>query len=451
MDSNIVHVSQFFSCSKINYACELYYICELGKYLFYNYKQKLSLDGVILVDELKNSKVWEYFRLAIDEGWVCETYLSTIDYEITIVNPLDTSIKIANKLFTTDEVEFDREDWNKRREIVDYDFKTPLVSQISFHTQTDELWIWDINGKDSKNFSVNNKAINDSLICYCFISLIAYVAVERLKTGKPRSFAINIVSNLLITLDAFSYIYILSENSNCLTGWFMYSLDDNILDKTRKQLGYRAWYTLGQDKGLLDRFYTYKEKKAYMKKLDIRKGDFVMLYERNELQKENHIKEIDSCKLAIIDSIDGSAIKFTYFNTTRPMFHQKYEFDDNTTIVKSLYSGIKPYEKLRFSTTTLDINDVGVEYLLYNERYFIVPLDGADDLVSCWVSDGERVDHIYLTQNNLIYWIMMDYDYPFNMERFIKKYFPNEEPVYDIYMRGEGLDPALYVKDDEEC
>ena len=55
-------------------------------------------------------------------------------------------------------------------------------------------------------------------------------------------------------------------------------------------------------------------------------------------------------------------------------------------------------------------------------------------------------DYIYLDQNNLIYWILMDYDYPFDLQRFITKYFPDEEPIYDIYMRDDSLDPSLYVK-----
>ena len=170
---NKVHVSQFFACSKVSYACELYYICNLGKYLYYNYNEQLSLDGVILTDTLKKSNIWEYFRVALDSGWVCDTSIPKEDYEITLVNPLDTSVEISNRFYTTDYVKFDVDDKRKRAEFTDYNLRTPLKTQISFNTQNDAVWIWDLKGKDGENFAVNNSALNDSLICYNFVSLIA--------------------------------------------------------------------------------------------------------------------------------------------------------------------------------------------------------------------------------------------------------------------------------------
>ena len=231
MDS--VHVSQFFPCSKINYACELYYVCELSKYLYYNYNSNLSLDGVILVDSLKKSNVWEYLRVAIDEGWICETSLPEEDYKIDIVNILDLTSPVANKLFTTEPVTISQEERVRRRDDVEYALRNPLKAQISFSIQDDDYWIWDINGKLKNNFTVNNTSVNDNMICYCFVSLIAYVAVERLKTGKPKNFGIELSSNLLILADSFSYIYILSEYSNCLTGWFFYSFDNSVQNKDK--------------------------------------------------------------------------------------------------------------------------------------------------------------------------------------------------------------------------
>ena len=42
------HIEQIYNCLKIEIACELYYVCELGKYLYYYHNEPLSLDGIEL-------------------------------------------------------------------------------------------------------------------------------------------------------------------------------------------------------------------------------------------------------------------------------------------------------------------------------------------------------------------------------------------------------------------
>ena len=444
MDS--IHVSQIYPCSRINYAAELYYVCELGKYLKYNYNQSLSIDGVILVDELKKSKVWEYFRIAVDEQWVCDTNIDDDNIKIDIINPLNVDIKIGNRLYTVDTLTIDEMDMKQRRDYPEYALRNPQKSQVSMVKQEDSAWVWGIYGKENRGFSMNNSSLNDDYLCYNLVSLIAYVAINRLKTHIPEKFVISVNSNVVMLTSALSYLLILNEHSNCLNGWCFYHIDESVTAKQRQQLGYYAWYMIGVDKGLLKEYYDAKTKINHLRELDIQEGDFVMLFERKELQKDNHIKKIDSCKLARINEI-GNDIQLTYFNTTRPKYHQKYEFDDNTTIIKQMYSYNKPYEKIRTGEMTIDINDLGIGYLMYTERYFIVPLDESNDNIPVVVTNGVTVDKINLDQNNLVYWILKDYDYDFDEERFLRKYFPNEEPLYEAYMNGDDIDPSLFIQD----
>ena len=52
--------------------------------------------------------------------------------------------------------------------------------------------------------------------------------------------------------------------------------------------------------------------------------------------------------------------------------------------------------------------------MLYNEGYFIVPLDACTDVSEQWVTNGVTSDKLLLPQNDLIYWILKDYDVQFN-------------------------------------
>ena len=69
---SVVHINNFYNCDKIDLACELFYVCELGKYLSYNNSMKLSLKGVKLDKVLLKSNIWFYLCLAIYESWVIE-------------------------------------------------------------------------------------------------------------------------------------------------------------------------------------------------------------------------------------------------------------------------------------------------------------------------------------------------------------------------------------------
>ena len=119
--------------------------------------------------------------------------------------------------------------------------------------------------------------------------------------------------------------------------------------------------------------------------------------------------------------------------------------------VKKMYMGIMPYESLRYQTQTLSLLDVGIEYMLYNEGYFIVPLDACTDVSEQWVTNGVTSDKLLLPQNDLIYWILKDYDVQFNEQRFLARYFSKSEPLYTRYMRGETLEDCYYAKEAKKC
>ena len=387
----MIHISQFYSCSEVRLACELYYICELGKYSKYNHGKSVSLDGVILNSCLKKSKLWDYFRMAVDEGWLSNTGVSKDDLMITAQAPLNyDKLDIVNYLYTLDVVEFDSEDAIKRRNSYDYDTRTPVLAQISFEFMTNHAWKWSINGADGQNFNVNNRSLNHNRADQSWLSLIAFVAVERLFTGHPDLLGLVFSSNTVLNTLAISYIMILADETQALTGWCHYSLDETISDNTKLQLGYTAWYSKGKDLGLLNRWYSGKEKFAYMNQLDLKAGDLVMYYEREKAQKANYIKSIASCHLAKIVSLTDDYIALELINTVKPYFMGKEDFDDHTIAVKKMYANNPPYLKLSTTKKEFSLADIGVQYFMYSERSFILPLEESDDLKVTRVSDGTR-------------------------------------------------------------
>lgn len=446
-----IHIGQVYTCSQVDLACELYYICELGKYSKLNYGKALSIDGVVLSSCLKKSIIWDYFRMAVDEGWLVETGVDEQELLITAMHPIDLDKnEIANYLYGLDPVKFDADDIQKRRVDYEYDMRTPVKAQISFEVMTDHAWKWSINGLDGNYFNVNNTSLNHNRADQSWLSLIAMVAIHRLFTGVPDILGLEFSSNTVLNTMAVSYVMLLEEYTQALTGWCQYILNDSIPIKNQLQLGYTSWYARGRDLGLCDRWYSGKEKFEYMKKLDIKTGDLVMYYEREKAQKMNYVKSIFGCHLAKITYLTDDSIGLELINTNKPYFQGKEEFDNNTVIVKNMYMGKPPYTKLSTTKVSHSLADIGVEYYLYSEKYFIIPLSESDDTRITRVSDGSRKDTLVLDQNNLTYWILKDYNYEFNEQRFLDKFFKNEEPVYTRYMRGEVLEDYWYYSDDSE-
>lgn len=443
-----IHVSQFYSCSKVTLASELLYICELGKYCRIGHGHSVDLQGVNLTSGLKASLLWDYFRMAAANGWVSNTGIPAEDLAITAQNPLALDkTNHRNMYFVCTQVPYDKVDAEKRRLDADYDLRTPVKSQVSFEQMDSNLWLWSPKGFKGGDLSVNNRSLNHNFANMAWVSLVAMVAVNRLFSRQPASLLLRLNHNMLMSSMALSHLMALAEETQCMRGWVTYEFDNTVTDKDKLQLSYYAWYSIGKERGLLDRWYNGKEKLAYMKSLDMRVGDIILYYEREQEQKMNYIKKISGCYLAKIVSVDVRDITLELIHTVVPKFQGKEDFDDHTMAVKALYAGSKPYETIRTSRKTVSMADIGVEYEMFSENSFIVPLSSAVDVVPVRVTDGVREETLLLDQNNLIYWILEDYEYDYNRSRFIRMYFSQVEPVRDRYMRGEKLEGAYYPKE----
>lgn len=440
-----VHVSQFYSCSKVKLACELYYICELGKYSTIEHGHPVDLQGVNLTSVLKKSILWDYFRMSVANGWLVNTGIPDEDLAITAQNPLKLDkTNHRNLLLTLGQVGYDPEEARNRVQDPDFDLRTPVKSQVSFEKMEAAGWLWSANGENGKGFSVNNKSLNHNFADMAWVSLIAMVAVRRLFTKEPNVMLLRFSANMLINSMALSHVMVLDSMTQCLRGWVYYEFDNTVPQKTQLQLSYFAWYSIGRESGMLDRWYSGKEKLAYMKKLGIEVGDIVLYYEREPEQKMNYIKSIAGCYVAKVVAVNARGMELELIHTVLPKFAGKEAFDDHTMAVKMMYFDKKPYESLSVSSLTCDMAEIGVEYMLHSEHCFIVPLHYASDIVPTRVTDGVRQETLLLDQNNLIYWILEDYGYEYNKERFLSKYFGNSEPVRDRYLRGDVLEASYY-------
>lgn len=445
----VIHISQFYSCSEISLSSELCYISELGKYLYLKYNRALSIDGVILNSVLKSSVAWDFFRLAVKNGWVVDTNLPSYETDITIQFPIDYATgDFKNFFFTLDVCCYDSVDSTKRSQSSEYNYSTPKPTQVCFTKMSDEAWFWTLRGTCSQDEVVNSTSLNTSCASKAWLSMIAMVAVERLMTGKPEYLCIEFPYLIVKNQLALSDFLLLVDDTNALTGWVIFSFEDTVSMEVQRQLGYEAWWHKGKELGYIGRWYKAKDKLSHLKNdLNLCEGDVVLLYERNYSTKFNYIKSVANCHVAIIRYISNTSIGLEVINTVKTRYGAEVAYQNQTTAVKQMYCGSKRYKEWNANKKTFDFTDIGIEYYLHTELHFIVPLNQADDIVELDVEDGNgRSGKYALHQNDAIYWILKDYGIDFNEDKFLSTYFRGSKTAYEVFMSGGELPEDWRVK-----
>lgn len=442
----MVHISQFYACSEVKLASELQYIIELGKYTYYLHDEPLSIDGIIISDDLRLCKFWDYYRVAIESGWIVN-YVDAPDLAIDIQNPINFEFQFRNVLLTEEPVDYDKEDDDRRKDDLNYNYRTPLPTQFAFKEKTDGYWEWVLRGKNpATDYSINNKAFNSAGSDTCWVSLFAYVAVSRYYTNEPETLIININGSIVGTPNILTSFIILQEETDCINSWCKYCFDDTVSEKAINHLSYLAWFSKGIDLGLTKKWHSVQEKLEYLKKLDLGVGDVVYLYERYDGQELNYTKNIENFYIAIIREIDDNQIILQKINTKKTKYQGELTYKDYTMATKQLYLFNNPFDKLNSSIEKHLISDLGIEYMLRTEQWFITPCYNDDDVIMNVKNSNGDTECALLPACDLVYWILKDYNVDFNEGRFLERYFNNRQTLYDIFeTTGELPKENIYV------
>lgn len=433
-----VWLSEIYSCSKVVLPTELYYICELGKYMYINYSKTLSLKGVVISKELYNVRNWDYFRIAYNKGWLVDVEVPQSILDITIQKPIDLKNRILNLYLVGDFVPYDSLDTERRNRDISYDFQNPRKTGVRFKEISDECIIFTVEGNNAQDSAENSKTFEKDKHSKAYLSLVAKVHIDRFFTGKPRNFLLEFSFSVAQKRMLITEFLLLGEETNALKGWCMYRFNEHISQDVRNQKGYESWYHKGLELGYLNRPYTVKEKLEHLHKKDIKKGDVVLLYTREFWSKIDYVKTISSCSIAIVKDITKKDIKLEVFikDRTRYGFNKYLEKQEQTIQDMYFRTGV---EKATM-TKNIDLLDVGVEYMMHDELHFIIPLDQSNDLMELDVCNSHGDSGKYLfSQNEAIFWLLKDYDVKFNESRYKDKYFNGRVSAYETFMSGYAL------------
>lgn len=389
-----VHISQFYSTTQVTVSSELYYISQLAFYLSKN-EQVLDVDGVIFDKVLQKSDFWNYFLQMIKEGYIVNT---------GIMPP--TFIDEVN-VFTKD--------------------LTLPEYEPRFEYKNNAEWKFSIKGASTDDSNKNQINLNTTLRSQAWVSLVAMVAVERFKTGFPRKLLVDLESWVTYQAMGAADIIVLYEDTVALQNWVELSIEDKL------KAYYEAWYYKNQERGYMNKFVYVKDKLQWLKENNIGVGDPVFLYTRDVKRKDDLVKGILDCNIAVIRKITKDTIVLDVLNTKETRYSTKMRFENYSDGVQALYEYHNTLlERPPFRTKSYNLLDIGMDKLLYAEEFFISDVNKSDMVVLEDTLGGKELK-FELTPQQAVYWILKDWKIPFESEKYIDTYVKEGKTVYDIF------------------
>ena len=402
-----VHISQLYPCSTIKIGSELYYICELAKYLK-NEDKQLDLDGVIISKGLSKSHFWNYFLSKIKEGLITGANIKSLPAFIEVEGVQDIDLTDENH--------------------------EPI-----FKEKTDDMWLWTLRGNSSDDETKNSLRLNGTLRSHSWVSLTAMVAVHRLlHNNVPKKLRMEFDNSITYQNMAVSDIILIKEETEAFGDWVELQIDNEL------QSYYEAWYQRGYDQGYFREFVYAKDKFEFMKSHNYFVGCPVFLYQRENKRKGDPIKAIKNCSIAIIREMSKSKVVLDVLSTKETRYMAYLRYENFSPEVKQMYNNRNPFKKVNVHRETFDLLDLGVDMLMYKEEWFISDVNKDDMVVLSDVKDVNVVEendgyleedpiHIELSSQQAVYWVLKDWGVEFDEEKYTKLFLKEGVGMYDVY------------------
>ena len=380
-----MNVKDFIKNKEIKLVSELYYICELGKYIHHYTGQALDISEVYFNEQLRTTQQWNYFKLALINGWLVSFHTVGINLYWEKMN------QIAN-IFV----------W------VSAPDKEPMqLSEIKNHTvivkyeQTEQ-------GLKIKP-SLFNGRIRSELV---YLSFIAHMVVKNTLADTHIKTIIDINAKECTDLGAFTMVYSLYE-TGVINDWVDLRIDKDV----EQELKYRAWALDGFEKELTYKEHSNAEKLDHMKELDIAEKDVVFIYTQGS-QKTN--KPIVNCDLAIVKEITDTEITFVIVMNPRLRADIEQDYNNLNPKLRQMFSK-KDLDNLNIIEKTFSLEDLGIGQMVNKEKYFIEPLGKTRDTVKTYMEKylGNLINKdVEITQEEFIARLLRENNLDFNVQKF---------------------------------
>lgn len=279
-------------------------------------------------------------------------------------------------------------------------------------------------GSHAKDF-VN---VLDSLPKY-LMSLVAWYLVSKYCFGKPYTgFVFSIDEHLCRNVSAYIEVYSdvrelprlheevdlrVSEDIDLSYLLFIHN------SRVRKRTKYKE-----------NDLYSVSEKKDFMKKLGMVEGSILVLFTRTSISASTPEGKIKSSKLIRLNEIGDTYLGYTeiYVNKTKEEYIEEFnELNETTRALVGFMEDKRAYTK----ESTMTIYSFGIDGYFNDEEYLLLCLDPGEVVYKSVMFDG-KVQKIKMSGIDAIYWLLREYDIPFDCDLFKKMYSSGKTLLWDV-------------------
>ncbi|WP_079913065.1 hypothetical protein [Paenibacillus sp. 32352] len=393
-----IHINQLLpegvNIDEFKTGSELLLAHELGKYTKLLLKEGLSVDGIIIGEELKKTK---YFSFVMKSRLV------------ESLAPSDEKLMPYN--------------------IGDFFLPSQNVSRVDLKFEEHHVYF---------NFNSNKRA-NSALYVKnrsaAYVSLIAFVLVKNSFDQKL---------NRKLIIDHEEYEQRDGEYTDLIELQKCGILPDTILEIKYKTQGVvqLPWETVVKDyqsKELMNREYSAIEKYAFLLENGLEIGDVVLRYTRTiKVNEGDTIGTLLSCYPAVIEGYTDEIFVLKYYPNVETRLTQFARIKGLVAKVEGLEDLLTPDDFIRTDVRkeTLPLSEVGIGTCIHLEDTFIfepVESDGTEQLFN---DKSGGLISVKLNTLDTIFAVFEDRGVNYNKDKFLQKYFysKGKQPKYYDYV-----------------
>jgi hypothetical protein len=394
-----IHINDLLDrqITSVKSGSELLYLYYLSKYAEELLEKKLSFKGITIPKTIRmKNKLFSYLYLKNKFDFVKD---NKIKNEST--KKIDTS-RFGRNVFDKD------------------------LSEIVFEKQTDKVWVYNYYTDKSKNIILNRFDRSAG-----YVNLHAYMVVLYYKDGKETPLLKLINKSHRQEPEEYVDLLILERHGNHL---LREKIEIVFSEKVFVNPLREADVVYKRQLGFMLQKSDIKQKQEYMKK-NFEVGDVVLYYQVENYGKNNKIRDLEHCYPGVIREISEYYFELEYYpiiQTLLTRVNQFEEFKKTNRLEKKEFSE-EEYKKFITNKEKLEYISTGIDLLTYKEDFFIHTLfnNFFEKFEQVIVDKDGKIRKVMLNTIETVYAVFEDRNIEYNKEKFLKKYFRNEKPIYD--------------------
>ena len=259
--------------------------------------------------------------------------------------------------------------------------------------------------------------------------LIGYMIIsEYIGEKKIKPLRISYSNIYVKNLEYYFHPYLLGRSWLGSSRYFVLDVD---FAQDGVDIEYQVFCKKSRDAGR-HKLLSVKEKIEKMAELGITTGSIVVMYSRGNINASNPSGKITRAIIARIDEVGEDYIGYLTIPLNRTKEEIKADYDSMSESGKEIYGSDMLNYEIATRPEISNLYSIGVGDCFYTEDTLMELIDGTAMTEKMITIDG-NVSSVEMSEIDAIYWLMCQFEIPFDRELYRKMYGRGKDLLWDLY------------------